>query len=149
MRRSSQSSPPAQICQVLLSRTHISARPHPPQSRQFELNPSTAPNYGIKRNSSVGTGLYPSSTSLHRQSTLGPPPVKKRLSGLGAISSHARLYKVYGDFFLLAGRTQDAQIWSVIIGLCPETAIDFIGKVSGGIEPVQGWVRPGVASVRH
>lgn len=131
------------------SHSYLSASSYPPHSSQFDLNPSTTPNQGIKRNSSVGTGLYPSSTSLHRQSTLGPPPVKKRLSGLGATSSHARLYKVYGDFFLLAGRTQDAQIWSVSVGFCPETAIDFIGKVSRGIEPVQGWVRPGVASVCH
>ncbi|ETW85889.1 hypothetical protein HETIRDRAFT_42700 [Heterobasidion irregulare TC 32-1] len=40
-----------------------------------------------------------------------PPTPKKRLSGIGVASSHGRLYKVLGDFFLLAGRTEDASIW--------------------------------------
>lgn len=47
-----------------------------------------------------------------RQSTLGlPPAAKKRSSGIGVASSPGRLFKVFGDFFLLAGRTADADIW--------------------------------------
>ncbi|KAL4067655.1 transport protein Trs120 or TRAPPC9 TRAPP II complex subunit-domain-containing protein [Scleroderma citrinum] len=95
------------------SHPYLGTPPYPSYPSQLELtsNVSVPVNQGIKRNSSVGVGLYPPSGPLHRQSTLGPPPVKKRLSTSGATSSHARLYKVYGDFFLLAGRTQDAQIW--------------------------------------
>lgn len=78
---------------------------------QSELN-SNAPmsaNHGMKHNSSLGPGPgpYPSSSS-HRLS--GLHPLKTRSNAVG-ITSHARLYKVYGDFFLLAGRTQDAKIW--------------------------------------
>ncbi|KAF9227891.1 hypothetical protein BS17DRAFT_693370 [Gyrodon lividus] len=72
---------------------------------------STPANYGIKRNSSVGPGVLQASSTLQRQPTLGPPPVKKRVSAVGTASSHGRLFKVYGDFFLLSGRTQDAKIW--------------------------------------
>jgi hypothetical protein len=39
--------------------------------------------------------------------------VKKRASAIGAVSSHGRLYKVLGDFFLLAGRTEEAMMWFV------------------------------------
>ncbi|KAG9318507.1 TRAPP II complex [Chiua virens] len=69
--------------------------------------PELSANDGVMR-SSPGPGVH---TGLQRHSTLGPPPVKKRLSTLGTTSSHARLFKVYADFFLLAGRTQDASIW--------------------------------------
>lgn len=51
--------------------------------------------------------------STFRQSTLGVTPPKKRSSGIGAASSHGRLTKVLGDFFLLAGRTEDAYVWYV------------------------------------
>lgn len=57
----------------------------------------------LKRNSSAGPN--------YRQSTLGVQPQKKRLSTIGTTSSHARLYKMLGDFFLLGGRTEDANIW--------------------------------------
>lgn len=96
--------------------TRINSHPYLPPpvsatatSSQFELslNTSVSANYGMKHNSSVGPGLHPSSSS-HRASTL--PPLKTRTSAVG-ITSHARLYKVYGDFFLLAGRMQDAKIW--------------------------------------
>ncbi|CAK5277407.1 unnamed protein product [Mycena citricolor] len=49
--------------------------------------------------------------SVARQSTLGVPPSKKRLSSIGVASSHGRLFKVLGDFFLLAGRMEDAGVW--------------------------------------
>ncbi|KAF8212193.1 TRAPP II complex [Mycena galopus ATCC 62051] len=61
--------------------------------RSFNLASST-----LQRNSS-------------RQSTLGVPSAKKRLSSIGVASSHGRLFKVLGDFYLLAGRTEDAAIW--------------------------------------
>jgi len=61
----------------------------------------------LKRTSSVGPAL----PSL-RQSTLSAPTSgKKRTSGIGAASSHGRLFKVLGDTFLLAGRTEDAVVW--------------------------------------
>jgi len=65
----------------------------------FSLN-TTPP---LKRNSSSGPS--------YRQSTLGVQPQKKRSSMVGTASSHARLYKMLGDFFLLAGRIEDANIW--------------------------------------
>lgn len=60
----------------------------------------------LKRTSSVGPAL----PSL-RQSTLSAPAGKKRASGIGAASSHGRLFKVLGDAFLLAGRIEDAVVW--------------------------------------
>lgn len=61
----------------------------------------------LKRTSSAGPAL----PSL-RQSTLSAPtPGKKRTSGIGAASSHGRLFKVLGDTFLLAGRAEDAVVW--------------------------------------
>lgn len=66
----------------------------------------------MARNSSGPGVLGGSTVGLQRHSTLGPP-VKKRVSAVGTTSSHARLFKVYGDFFLLAGRTQDSKIWFV------------------------------------
>jgi len=69
----------------------------------FSLNPAPS----IKRNaSSTGTGL--------QQPPLGIQAQKKRLSTIGVSSSHGRLYKVLGDFFLMAGRTEDAMIWYVL-----------------------------------
>ncbi|KAJ3715606.1 TRAPP II complex [Lentinula guzmanii] len=48
---------------------------------------------------------------MKRNSSLGVPTVRKRLSAIGAASSHGRLFKVMADFFLLAGRIEDALIW--------------------------------------
>uniref|UniRef100_A0A8H8CM97 Transport protein particle subunit trs120 n=1 Tax=Psilocybe cubensis TaxID=181762 RepID=A0A8H8CM97_PSICU len=59
----------------------------------------------IKRNASSAN------SSTARQSTLGVQAQKKRLSTIGTSSSHGRLYKMLGDFFLLSGRTEDATIW--------------------------------------
>ena len=36
---------------------------------------------------------------------------KKRISTIGTSSSPGRMYKILGDFFLLAGRSEDALIW--------------------------------------
>ncbi|GLB34932.1 putative transport protein Trs120 or TRAPPC9, TRAPP II complex subunit [Lyophyllum shimeji] len=46
-----------------------------------------------------------------RQSSSSSQPAKKRLSTIGAASSHARIFKVLGDLFLLAGRPEDALVW--------------------------------------
>ncbi|KAI0054107.1 hypothetical protein FA95DRAFT_1591856 [Auriscalpium vulgare] len=63
----------------------------------------------LKRNSSTGPALV---SQASRRSTLGVPAAnKKRHSGIGASSSHGRLFKVLGDFFILAGRTEDASVW--------------------------------------
>jgi trafficking protein particle complex subunit 9 len=63
---------------------------------------------GLKRNSSAGPGMAPYAS---RQSTLSVATAKKRQSTIGATSSHGRLYKVLADFFLMAGRTEDASVW--------------------------------------
>ncbi|KAI6005920.1 TRAPP II complex [Pisolithus albus] len=86
----------------------VSSTAHLSQS-ELNSNALMSANHGMKRNSSLGPGPgpYPSSSS-HRLS--GLHPLKTRSNAVG-ITSHARLYKVYGDFFLLAGRTQDAKIW--------------------------------------
>jgi hypothetical protein len=60
----------------------------------------------LKRNSTALPGV--------RQSTLNVQNPKKRVSTIGTTSSHARLYKLLGDFFLLAGRLEDASVWYVI-----------------------------------
>lgn len=87
---------------------------YPSYSSQPELESSGLATSGIqiKRSSTAGPGNS-HTASLIRQSTLGPPAVRKRISAVGAVSSHGRLYKVLGDFFLLAGRTEDASLWSV------------------------------------
>ena len=72
----------------------------PDISRSFTLN--AAPT--VKRHATTAT---PNS----RQSNLAVQNQKKRLSTIGTSSSHGRLYKMLGDFFLLAGRTEDAMIW--------------------------------------
>ncbi|KAJ7285808.1 TRAPP II complex [Mycena rebaudengoi] len=97
--------PPPDLPQALdNSRKRDSLPPLPKHNSQPDIRPAfnlaSAPN--MKRNSS-GT--------VFRQSTLGVAPVKKRLSSIGVASSHGRLFKVLGDFFLLAGRTEDAAVW--------------------------------------
>ena len=90
----------------------------PSQSELIASHLSAPTNNGMTRILSGSGALLGSTTGLQRHSTLGPPPAKKRVSAVGTTSSHARLFKVYGDFFLLAGRTEDAQIWSVDL-ICP------------------------------
>ncbi|KAF9246496.1 TRAPP II complex [Melanogaster broomeanus] len=101
----------ADIPSALESNSHLFQSSFDSHSSQPDIvsNLSTIENYGIKRNSSVGPGVPQASSTLQRQPTLGP--VKKRVNTVGTASSHGRLFKVYGDFFLLAGRTQDARIW--------------------------------------
>ncbi|KAF6765224.1 TRAPP II complex [Ephemerocybe angulata] len=73
----------------------------PEISKPFSLGaaPST-----LKRNSTT-TG------SSYRQSSLMVPAAKKRLSTIGMSSPLGRLYKMFGDFCLLAGRTEDSIKW--------------------------------------
>jgi hypothetical protein len=70
----------------------------------------TSPMLGPKRNPPPGAGPP---MPLLRQSSLGVPPARKRQSLIGAASSHGRLFKLLGDFFILAGRTEDASVWCV------------------------------------
>jgi hypothetical protein len=65
---------------------------------------------GIKRGPS---SVVAQSAAAMRQSSLGVPIARKRQSLIGAASSHGRLFRVLGDFFILAGRTEDASIWCV------------------------------------
>ena len=82
--------------------TLTSHNSQPDISRPFTLN--AAPT--VKRHAStVATNT--------RQPNLAVQTQKKRFSTIGTSSSHGRLYKMLGDFFLLAGRTQDAVIWCV------------------------------------
>ena len=65
------------------------------------------PRLGLKRASTLGPGVI-GSGNRNSQQTLS----SKRQSGIGTSTpNHARLYKVLGDLFLLAGRTMDASIW--------------------------------------
>lgn len=80
----------------------LSSHNSQPEITPANLSVSRAP---LKRNSSSAPGF--------RHSTLGVPSAKKRLSGIGVASSHGRLFKVLADFFLLAGRTEEALVWCV------------------------------------
>jgi hypothetical protein len=80
-----------------------------------DLNSSSRRNsLQLKRPGSTGPagpGVTSPSRESFRQSTMmANAPVRKRL-GIGAASSHGRLFKVLGDLFLLAGRTEDAVVW--------------------------------------
>ena len=61
----------------------------------------------FKRTSSPGPTLPPLRQSTFSVVASG----KKRITVFGAASSHGRLFKVLGDTFLLAGRTEDATVW--------------------------------------
>ncbi|KAI0818742.1 transport protein Trs120 or TRAPPC9 TRAPP II complex subunit-domain-containing protein [Irpex lacteus] len=106
-------------------RSSLPPLPHP--SSQPDLNTSssllrskTPTPLTMKRNSSIGPGPP---TSPYRQASLplqssvngglgmGGMGGKKKVTAIGAVSSHGRLFKVLGDFFLLAGRTMDASVW--------------------------------------
>lgn len=98
---------PPQLPSVL----DLEQRSESPPSNQSQPELATISNLRksstLKRTSSAGPVL----PSL-RQSTLSTPaPGKKRTSGIGAASSHGRLFKVLGDMFLLAGRAEDAVVW--------------------------------------
>ena len=99
--------PPSQLPSAL----DLEQRSESPPSTHSQPELSTISNLRksstLKRTSSAGPAL----PSL-RQSTLSASASgKKRTSGIGAASSHGRLFKVLGDTFLLAGRTEDAVVW--------------------------------------
>ena len=99
--------PPSQLPSAL----DLEQRSESPPSIHSQPELSTVSNLRksstLKRTSSAGPAL----PSL-RQTTLSTPASgKKRTSGIGAASSHGRLFKVLGDIFLLAGRTEDAVVW--------------------------------------
>lgn len=74
------------------------------------LRAKTPTTLSVKRNSSIGPGPP---SSPFRQASLPAPSAKKKPTAIGAVSSHGRLYKVLGDFFLLAGRSMDSTVWYV------------------------------------
>ncbi|KAF4614895.1 hypothetical protein D9613_003081 [Agrocybe pediades] len=83
------------------SLTALSSPASQPELSRSSFTLGAAPT--LKRNAST--------TVPSKQSSLGIQAQKKRLSTIGSSSSHARLYKMLGDFFLLSGRTEDAMIW--------------------------------------
>ncbi|KAG6850996.1 hypothetical protein H0H93_004483 [Arthromyces matolae] len=96
--------PLSEIPEPLNSSRRDSLPPLPSHNSQPDINKgnftlSAAP---IKRTSS-GPGFRPSSAMAQ--------PARKRLSTIGVASSHARLFKVLGDLFLLSGRPEDALVW--------------------------------------
>ena len=83
----------------------------PPTLPSFSSTPdvsrtsfSRSPAPSIKRNASA-------TSAPARQSTLSVQTQKKRASLIGTSSPDSRLYKMLGDFFLLAGRVEDALVW--------------------------------------
>ena len=90
--------------------TRLSSHNSQPELSAGIIRRGTSPMLGPKRNPPTGAGPP---TQLFRQSSLGVPHVRKRQSHLGAASSHGRLFKLLGDFFVLAGRTEDASVWCV------------------------------------
>lgn len=91
------------------SLSHLPARNSQPDLSVGLVRRGTSPMLGMKRPpSAVG-----SSAAQLRQSSLGIPTSRKRQSLIGAVSSHGRLFRVLGDFFVLAGRMEDASIWCV------------------------------------
>jgi hypothetical protein len=92
------------------SLSRLSAHNSQPELSVGLVRRGTSPMLGMKRNPTSVVG--PPAAQL-RQSSLGVPTSRKRQSLIGAASSHGRLFKVLGDFFTLAGRTEDATVWWV------------------------------------
>ncbi|OSC99049.1 hypothetical protein PYCCODRAFT_1454002 [Trametes coccinea BRFM310] len=97
---------------------------------------------GLKRNSTMGPGLLPSRHSSLPMSPALPP--KKRPTTIGAASSHGRLFKVLADFFLLAGRLEEASIWyteAMVLFKSPQDAPWHASALEGlaTIPVVEGW----------
>lgn len=90
------------------SLSRLSAHNSQPELSVGLVRRGTSPMLGMKRNPTSVVG--PPAAQL-RQSSLGVPTSRKRQSLIGAASSHGRLFKVLGDFFTLAGRTEDATVW--------------------------------------
>ncbi|KAI0780823.1 TRAPP II complex [Trametes elegans] len=98
---------------------------------------------GLKRNSTMSPGLLPTRhASLPPTSPALPP--KKRPTTIGAASSHGRLFKVLADFFLLAGRYQEASIWyteAIVLFKTPQDAPWHASALEGlaTIPVVEAW----------
>ncbi|KAI8998543.1 TRAPP II complex [Trametes punicea] len=97
---------------------------------------------GLKRNSTMGPGLLPIRHSSLPMSPVLPP--KKRPTTIGAASSHGRLFKVLADFFLLAGRLEEASIWyteAIVLLKNPQDAPWYASALEGlaTIPIVEGW----------
>jgi hypothetical protein len=84
------------------STTGLSSHSSQPEISRPSFTLNSAPI--LKRNVSTNA-------NANRQSTLTVQAQKKRISTIGTSSSPGRMYKMLGDFFLLAGRTEDALIW--------------------------------------
>ncbi|KAI0375001.1 hypothetical protein BV20DRAFT_1041173 [Pilatotrama ljubarskyi] len=97
---------------------------------------------GLKRNSTIGPGgLLP---SRHASLPTTPVPQKKRPTTIGAASSHGRLFKVLADFFLLAGRLEEATIWyteAIVLFKNPQDAPWHASALEGlaTIPVVEAW----------
>jgi hypothetical protein len=99
--------PPSQLPSALDPEQRSESPPSTHSQPELSTISNLRKSSTLKRTSSPGPAL----PSL-RQSTLSTSASgKKRTSGIGAASSHGRLFKVLGDMFLLAGRTEDAAVW--------------------------------------
>ena len=87
---------------------HIISQHSFPNSATNLSSPLDVSRLPLKRSS---TG--PAVNSANSRSSLGAATAKKRQSTLPATTTHARLYKVLGDLFLLSGRMMDATVWYV------------------------------------
>lgn len=98
-----------------------------PGSLPLSNEPLDVSRIPLKRTSTTGPG----SSLPASRSSLGMPTAKKRQSTMPPTTSHARLYKVLGDLFLLAGRLMDATIWlESNNNLISIRTIDFVMHVS-------------------
>ncbi|KIY72144.1 hypothetical protein CYLTODRAFT_434842 [Cylindrobasidium torrendii FP15055 ss-10] len=68
------------------------------------------PDSKVTQLASPPSMMRTSSAGSRRQSTFGQAS-RQRYSSIGVASSHGRLFKVLGDFYMIAGRTEDASIW--------------------------------------
>ncbi|KAI0322235.1 TRAPP II complex [Amylostereum chailletii] len=103
----------------------------------------------VQRTASTGPGML---TPTQRQSAMGVP--RNRLSGIGATSSHGRLFKVLGDLFLLAGRIEDASVWYAEAITLFKAHLDNIWHASAleglaTISVLEGWASGPSASPVH
>ncbi|KAI0306435.1 TRAPP II complex [Multifurca ochricompacta] len=105
----------------------LSSHNSQPELSPGPLRRGSTPILGMKRNASAGAGSPMASV---RQNTLNVPITRKRQSLIGATSSHGRLFKVLGDFFMLAGRTEDASVWYAEAVALFKTATDPVWYAS-------------------
>jgi hypothetical protein len=90
---------PSDLPSSLGNNKRDSLPPLPSHNNVAELSVTPSPMAGMR------------SSSYGAPTTSSGQGVKKRQTAIGVASSHGRLFKVLGDFFLLAGKTEDAVIW--------------------------------------